>query len=221
MMTVATSRLSFLDLLKEQGPSGWFGRTSLASCHQTEDGILVPFSEGWSNSGMGSPTECLTLSTLEWPSAAAVCSLSDVLETQPVPQRFFLSATACKGILRRADKRGKTLPVRLQEALLAVAQENLTEQNHFIPDVGTMRAQSGHFSNSADASYIIPWPAEIAPTLNAHFGEKMGLENQHIAGGGGLFVLGEMPDNWSGTEIRSRDRDLNPHARRRLRCSYL
>ena len=29
------------------------------------------------------------------------------------------------------------------------------------------------------------WPAEVAPTLNAHFGEKMGLENQHIAGGGG------------------------------------
>jgi hypothetical protein len=84
------------------------------------------------------------------------------------------------------------------------------------------RAQSGGFSNSADhaaASYIIPWPAEIAPTLNAHFGDKMGLENQHIAGGGGLFVPGEMPDNWSGTEIRSRDRDLNPYARRRLRCS--
>jgi hypothetical protein len=129
MITVATSPLSFLDLLKEQGPSGWFGRTSLASCHQTEDGILVPFSEGWLNSGMGSPTECLTLSTLEWPSDAAVCSLSGVLETQPVPQRFFLSATACKGILRRAEKRGKTLPVRLQEALLKVAQvENLMEQ---------------------------------------------------------------------------------------------
>jgi DNA (cytosine-5)-methyltransferase 1 len=53
------------------------------------------------------------------------------------------------------------------------------------------RAQSGGFSNSADhaaASYIIPWPAEIAPTLNAHFGNKMGLENQHINGGAGLFV---------------------------------
>ena len=27
------------------------------------------------------------------------------------------------------------------------------------------------------------WPAEVAPTLNAHFGEKQGLENQHIGGG--------------------------------------
>jgi DNA (cytosine-5)-methyltransferase 1 len=30
--------------------------------------------------------------------------------------------------------------------------------------------------------------AEVAPTLNAHFGGKMGLENQHINGGCGLFV---------------------------------
>ena len=122
-MTVATWPLSFLGLLNEHGPSGWFGRTSPASCHQTEDGILVPFSEGWSNAGMGSPTECLTLNTLEWPSAAAVCSLSDTLETGDLPQRFFLSATACKGILRRAEKRGKKLPERLQEALFLVAQE--------------------------------------------------------------------------------------------------
>jgi DNA (cytosine-5)-methyltransferase 1 len=30
--------------------------------------------------------------------------------------------------------------------------------------------------------------APVAPTLNAHFGEKQGLENQHINGGAGLFV---------------------------------
>jgi hypothetical protein len=54
---------------------------------------------------------------LEWPSAAAVCSLSDTLETGDVPQRFFLSATACQGILRRAEKRGKVLPSALQVAL--------------------------------------------------------------------------------------------------------
>lgn len=31
--------------------------------------------------------------------------------------------------------------------------------------------------------------AGVAPTLNAHFGTKKGLENQPIAGGGGLFVV--------------------------------
>jgi DNA (cytosine-5)-methyltransferase 1 len=40
--------------------------------------------------------------------------------------------------------------------------------------------------------------ADIAPTLNAHFGDKQGLEDQHINGGGGLFVAtrdgGAMPE---------------------------
>jgi hypothetical protein len=72
---------------------------------------------------MGSPTESVTLSGGEWPSDAAVCSLSDTLETGDVPQRFFLSAKACSGILRRAEKRGKKLPPLLLQALLSVAQE--------------------------------------------------------------------------------------------------
>jgi hypothetical protein len=82
---------------------------------------LVPSSECWQNSGMGSLTEFLTLSSSEWPSGAAVCSLSDVLETGDVPRRFFLSARACEGILRRAEKRGKDLPLPLRRALKAVA----------------------------------------------------------------------------------------------------
>jgi site-specific DNA-cytosine methylase len=77
---------------------------------------------------MGSPTECLTLSTCEWTGLdglslkdEGVCSLSDILETGDVPQRYFLSAKACSGILRRADKRGKELPPQLAAALQAVA----------------------------------------------------------------------------------------------------
>jgi hypothetical protein len=70
---------------------------------------------------MGSHTEFLTLSTSEWPNAAAVCSLSDTLETGDLPQRFFLSETACAGILRRAEKRGKVLPPALEQALQSVA----------------------------------------------------------------------------------------------------
>ena len=82
---------------------------------------MGPSSGAWASSGMGSPTECWTLSTTEWPSVAAVCSLSDTLETGDVPQRFFLSAKACKGILRRAANRGKELPEQLARALVAVA----------------------------------------------------------------------------------------------------
>ena len=123
---VVTSCSASLQLLADIAPGGWYGRTSPAYCHRTEDGILVPFSGCWGNSGMGSPTEFLTLSTLEWHSAAAVCSLSDILETGDVPRRYFLSATACRGILRRAEKRGKVLPEQLRLALAVVADSGRT-----------------------------------------------------------------------------------------------
>jgi hypothetical protein len=46
--------------------------------------------------------------------------LSDILEENPDP-KYFLSQKACRGILRRAEKRGKKLPGALQQALEAVA----------------------------------------------------------------------------------------------------
>jgi hypothetical protein len=49
-------------------------------------------------------------------------SLSQVLESGPVPQRYFLSEKACSGILRRAERRGKALPDQLRQALQAVAE---------------------------------------------------------------------------------------------------
>ena len=114
-------------------PAGWFGRMSPASCRLTKDGILAPSSGCWQNSGMGSPTAFLTLSTSEHtasegrsPSDGAVCSLSDILETGDVPRRFYLTAKACLGILRRAGNRGKDLPPPLRLALEAVADSGQT-----------------------------------------------------------------------------------------------
>ena len=78
-------------------------------------------SRAWSNSGMAWPGGCLTLSTSEFPSAAVVCSLSDVLETGPHLRRYSLSQRACQGILRRAEKRGNALPLALSAALRQVA----------------------------------------------------------------------------------------------------
>jgi hypothetical protein len=74
------------------------------------------------NSGMGGPTESWTLNTSEYPSDAAACSLSDVLETGDVPLRFYLSARACRGILRRAERRERALPPALRTALLRLAR---------------------------------------------------------------------------------------------------
>lgn len=56
--------------------------------------------------------------------------------------------------------------------------------------VGVQDACEGH---------LIPkWPAEIAPTLNAAFGDKQGLEDQHALSGAGLFVPSPHPAiGWS------------------------
>lgn len=72
---------------------------------------------------MGGPTESWTLGGSECPSGAVVSSLSDILETGPVPRKFFLSPKACAGILRRASGRGKELDPALKAALEAVAAE--------------------------------------------------------------------------------------------------
>ena len=112
---------TFLKFLTFFAPVGWFGRTSPVSCRLTEEGLLEPSLEGFQNSGMGGPTEYLTLSTLEYPSAAVVCSLSDILEIGDVPSKYCLSAKACRGILRRAERRGKNLPPMLALALEQVA----------------------------------------------------------------------------------------------------
>lgn len=129
LILVATWPSNISALLMEFARDGWSGKTSPVSCHLTEGGRLEPSSEGWRNSGMGSLTECWTLNTSEFnhtlvpsPNDDGVCSLSDVLETGEVPQRYYLSARACAGILRRAEKREKELPKMLHAALFAVAQ---------------------------------------------------------------------------------------------------
>src|SRR3546814_18727959 len=65
----------------DTGRGGRSGKTSLAYCPATADGILAPSSGRWANSGMGSPTAFSTLSTSEFPNGAVASSLSDILET--------------------------------------------------------------------------------------------------------------------------------------------
>jgi len=70
---------------------------------------------------------------------------------------------------------------------------------------------------------VADWPASVPPTLNAHFGDKMGLENQHALSGGGLFVPGsvDVPQCRCDGETGRGDRDANSRKRRRLRCCSL
>lgn len=64
----------------------------------------------------GASGACWTLNGSAWPSDVRVCSLSQVLEECPDP-KYCLSPKACRGILRRAERRGKALPPSLKSAL--------------------------------------------------------------------------------------------------------
>lgn len=61
--------------------------------------------------------DSLTLNIGESPNAERESLLSQILE-ENVPQKYYLSARACQGILTRASRRGKPLPELLKQALL-------------------------------------------------------------------------------------------------------
>jgi hypothetical protein len=76
-------------------------------------GLLGP---SWETDGL-SHGALWTLNFSESPNAAVESRLSAILQAS-VPMKYYLSAKACMGILRRAEKRGKKLPDILEWALL-------------------------------------------------------------------------------------------------------
>jgi len=77
----------------------------------------------WMSAGIVEHGVCWTHSGSEWPSAeegSSACSLASILEPNAAP-KYFLSARACAGILRRAEKRGRELPEQLRNALSLAA----------------------------------------------------------------------------------------------------
>ena len=67
-----------------------------------------------------------TASISVWPKDGSACSLSQILEANPLT-KYSLSPKACQGILRRAEKRGKELPEMLERALQRVASEGTSK----------------------------------------------------------------------------------------------
>lgn len=95
----AKETIAFLDMRKKV--VGNDGLTPAASWE------IIPLSLG----------EDLMLNFGEFPKDASVCSLSSILEDN-VPDGYFLSEKACRGILRRSEERGKPLDPLLKQALL-------------------------------------------------------------------------------------------------------
>lgn len=73
----------------------------------------------WETAGIAEGGEFLTLAFSESPNEGdgfSACSLAEVLEPHAAP-KYSLSPMACRGILRRAERRGKKLPEHLLHAL--------------------------------------------------------------------------------------------------------
>ncbi len=101
----------------------WLGYTLT---YRTVDGETPEFSQVKTDSWSG---QFWMRNTAEFHSGAVASSLSEILETGEVDRRYFLSPTACRGIIRRAEKRGKELPQALAKALQAVAESECPTKN--------------------------------------------------------------------------------------------
>lgn len=104
--------------------------------------------------------ECMTRNTGESPNAAVVSRLSQILEATP-QEKYSLSAKACQGILRRAERRGKDLPETLKTVLLMQSENAECDGNKpavVAPAVLCLNDQGG---NVMDVSH------DVSGTLRA------------------------------------------------------
>lgn len=135
----------------------------------------------------------------DWRSAAAVLFEQHSLQGHPAPRRekgkeVAVCLTARAGNGGGFDLESET-PVVSRGAACDVADSLTVGANQTTGFVGDVVAQ---------------WPAEVAPTLNAHFGEKQGLEDQHINGGG--EVSGTLVKNQTmAVAIRTANTNANGH----------
>ena len=111
------------ELWKKRKHNGSSSKTSLVSYPLTKEKTLELFSGKWPTSGILLPGALLMLNTLEYPSEGAESlSLGNVLETQAQP-KYYLTHKAAEGVLRRSNRKGKTLPDLLQKAFEDVVRK--------------------------------------------------------------------------------------------------
>lgn len=108
-----------------------------------------------------------TANISEWPSAESVSLLSSTLEVN-APEKYYLSARACQGILTRASRRGKKLPDLLQTALLEMIerwQRGVERSLHPENTFGLRRRRQGCAGADGENRDIIDTPRpDVIPT---------------------------------------------------------
>lgn len=117
LVTEVAFGLNSIECCLRCGHDGSLLKMSPDSYPLIKDVISQQSFKGWKKSGsVVSPGRYWTVNTSESRNAADDCSLSEVLESN-APKKYYLSAKAAAGILRRAERRGRKLPEKLQEAL--------------------------------------------------------------------------------------------------------
>lgn len=180
---------SFSQLLSDSADKGWMFLN-------LQDGNTQE--RFWARGG-ASRGDFLTRNFGESPNEERESSLSQVLQTN-VPERYYLSARACEGILRRAESRGKKLPKMLEDALKAQSAfkneqdargggKGLLIQNEHVGALSTLNNQA------VCANVMTLNGGEVAETLDAHYylgcgsrGGKGTRSSSRPAGIGGVGV---------------------------------
>lgn len=135
-MRVVSWPSSSSDLLSAQRPAGSSGKTSPVLSRPITERPSEASSLRWMSSGTVWRGACSMRSISDSPNDASASFLSDILETGDLPPRYFLSPRACRGILKRASRRGRELPEALKAALEAVALQDPSSPEE-APDEGT------------------------------------------------------------------------------------
>lgn len=105
--------------------------------------------------------ECMTRNTGESPNAAAVSRLSQILEVTP-QEKYSLSAKACQGILRRAERRGKDLPELLKTVLLMQSESRGGCDRHGVAYISGVDGYNGDLTG------------DVASTIGVNCGMSTG-----------------------------------------------
>lgn len=103
----------FLNLTTE---SGRIAEQSSATASLLRGDLWTLNTSEYLNAAKGSPLSWITGVTTQRTYYYRESRLSEILQTD-ASEKYYLSARACEGILRRADKRGKELPEVLKTAL--------------------------------------------------------------------------------------------------------
>jgi DNA (cytosine-5)-methyltransferase 1 len=130
----------------------------------------------------------------DWRRAAAVLFDGESLRGHPPPRREAGQGSArgaASGVAIRGREGGGTAELTGDIATALRASQGGGDKPHVLaqtaPTIPSRSSAGGGLGTDFDCDGGLI-AHDVAPTLNAHFGDKMGLENQHINGGCGHFV---------------------------------